>query len=410
MSRSAARVLAQSCQRRYNSNSASSIIRKSPYKKQRYDNAPRVFSGIQPTGVPHLGNYLGALRQWVDLQTERRGRRYPSQNGLLFSIVDLHALTAAPSPELLMKYRRETLLSLFAIGLNTEESTIFFQSSVNRHPDLQWILSNVASMGYLSRMTQWKSKLALSNDAQVTDTDAIERLRLGLFSYPVLQAADILMYGADLVPVGEDQLQHIEFARHLARAFNAAYPNRVEGQSGSVRSQFFRVPEAQISVAKRVMSLRKPTQKMSKSDSDPNSRILITDSEEAIRAKIKGAVTDSEQGITYDVDRFPGTTNLVDILRHVERDPRTPEEVVTELKDLSKVALKERVADAVVKELTPIRDRYRQLDEGGDKDLVAKLASSQQRACTLAFNMTKDIRTHVGLGDCLTRPLDDGGV
>lgn len=178
-----------------------------------------IFSGIQPTGVPHLGNYLGALQQWARLQVEAS-----SSTQLLYSIVDLHAITTNQDAVQLRIWKRETLATLLAVGLDPERSTIFYQSAVPEHTELMWILSCTASVGYLSRMTQWKSKLTLSDEVSALDsTSAKARLKLGLFSYPVLQAADILLYGATHVPVGEDQVQHLEFARQCADQFNAVH-------------------------------------------------------------------------------------------------------------------------------------------------------------------------------------------
>lgn len=178
-----------------------------------------IFSGIQPTGVPHLGNYLGAMRQW---------KRYQNQAGpndrLLFSIVDLHAITMPQDAPILRQRSREMLAALMAIGIDPDKSTMFYQSAVPAHAELMWILSCTASTGYLGRMTQWKSKLTQDNHAMTLDeTTVASKLKLGLFSYPVLQAADILVHRATHVPVGNDQSQHLEFARECATNFNAAY-------------------------------------------------------------------------------------------------------------------------------------------------------------------------------------------
>ena len=178
-----------------------------------------IFSGIQPTGVPHLGNYLGALQQWVKLQNDSSDH----DQKVIYSIVDLHAITVAQNPEYLRKCKREALATMLAIGLDPQKSTIFFQSSVPEHSELMWILSCQASMGYLSRMTQWKSKLDLAENANPLEQSSTSKLKLGLFSYPVLQAADILLYGATHVPVGHDQSQHLEFTREIATAFNHAH-------------------------------------------------------------------------------------------------------------------------------------------------------------------------------------------
>ena len=252
-----------------------------------------IFSGIQPTGIPHLGNYLGALRRWAKLQDEAA-----PDTTLIYSLVDLHAITIRQDPAQLRRWKKQSLAMLLAAGLDPKRSIIFHQSAVPAHTELMWILSCQASTGYLSRMTQWKDKTA--NERENT-----ERLKLGLFSYPVLQAADVLVHGATHVPVGHDQAQHLEFAREVATGFNHAF-----GQEILVP------PETLISPAKRIMSLTEPTTKMSKSHSNPESRILLTDSDSEIQSKIKSAVTDSDYSISYDPEKRPGISNLIDILYH----------------------------------------------------------------------------------------------
>jgi tryptophanyl-tRNA synthetase len=198
----------------------------------------RAFSGIQPTGIPHLGNYLGALRPWKDLHDEVSNRESQKcqQYEQYFSVVDLHALTSTTPAKDFAQQRKETFAALLATGIwNNKHTTLFMQSDVPQHASMMWMLSTIASTGYLSRMTQWKSKLHLSEDANLDSDEATAKLKLGLFSYPVLQAADILLYQPTVVPVGEDQLQHIEFARVLARAFNA-----------HVRRDVFAIPAPQI--------------------------------------------------------------------------------------------------------------------------------------------------------------------
>ncbi|EEH22922.2 tryptophan-tRNA ligase [Paracoccidioides brasiliensis Pb03] len=305
-----------------------------------------IFSGIQPTGVPHLGNYLGALQQWVRLQNEAL-----HSTKLIFSIVDLHALTVPQDPTILGQCRKQMLAALIAVGIDPRRSTIFFQSAVSAHSELMWILSTISSIGYLSRMTQWKSKLQLPKDSTLENSTARSRLKLGLFSYPVLQAADILVHRATDVPVGEDQKQHLEFTREVANGFNHIY--------GPVLT----MPSALISPAKRVMSLKQPTLKMSKSHSDPRSRILLTDSSEEIHLKIKLALTDSNQGISYDPINRPGVSNLIEILSHVQgRDGISSfEELGAEYQSFTMRAFKEHVAVAVVDHLNGIRQRYLEL-------------------------------------------------
>lgn len=259
---------------------------------------------------------------------------------LIYSVVDLHAITLPQQVGQLRQWRREMLAALLAIGLDPQRSVIFYQSAVQAHSELMWILSCTASMGYLSRMTQWKSKLSLSENASVTDEKAKSALKLGLFSYPVLQAADILVHRATHVPVGEDQRQHLEFARECATNFNHSFGNG---------SKLLVPPETILSPAKRVMSLQSPSSKMSKSDPNPASRILLTDSPSQIRKKILSALTDSTNAVTYDPISRPGVSNLLSLLSLFEN--KKPEELAAKmasqgakLKDL-----KERVAEGVVK-------------------------------------------------------------
>ncbi|KIX91972.1 uncharacterized protein Z520_12299 [Fonsecaea multimorphosa CBS 102226] len=314
----------------------------------------RAFSGIQPTGVPHLGNYLGALRQWKRLHDQSTDPKFAINYRYeqYFSVVDLHALTSDTPPTERLRLRKESYAALLALGLhNNRNTTLFFQSDVPQHASLMWILSTIASTGYLSRMTQWKSKLNLPENASLESDEATAKLKLGLFSYPVLQAADILLYQPSIVPVGEDQLQHIEFTRTLARGFNALVR---ESSGGNV----FRIPWPVISPAKRIMSLKRPEQKMSKSDPDPKSRILITDSPEEIHAKLRGAVTDSEPGISFNPERRPGVSNLVEILRHVTESRESSEYIAKDNENVSMRAFKEMIADEIILALRGVRDNF----------------------------------------------------
>ncbi|KAK1768639.1 Tryptophanyl-tRNA synthetase [Phialemonium atrogriseum] len=341
-----------------------------------------VFSGIQPTGVPHLGNYLGALQQWKRMQDEAT----PGTK-LIYSIVDFHAITVPQQAAMLRQWKREMMASLLAIGLDPDRSIIFYQSSVPAHSELMWILSCTASVGYLSRMTQWKSKLSLSENTSFLDEKAKSSLKLGLFSYPVLQAADILVHRATHVPVGEDQRQHLEFARECATNFNHAF------------GQHLILPETIISPARRVMSLQKPTHKMSKSHADPRSRILITDSEDEIRRKVSAALTDMTNSVSYDPDARPGVSNLLRLLSLFEVDGRRgPEELAAELEGASLGALKARVADAVVRGMAGVRERYHEfmeMDGGRYLDDVQEKGAVKARES--AGETMKIVRSAVGL-------------
>lgn len=305
-----------------------------------------IFSGIQPTGVPHLGNYLGALRQWVRLQDET-----DKSTRLIYSLVDLHAITIRQDPAQLRQWKKESLAMLLAIGLDPTRCTIFHQSDVPAHSELMWIISCQASTGYLGRMTQWKDKTS-------NEKEGNERLKLGLFSYPVLQAADVLVHQSTHVPVGHDQAQHLEFAREIAQGFNHLYG-----------TDTLTVPETMVSPAKRVMSLTDPQSKMSKSHPNPKSRILLTDSEDTIKAKLKAAVTDSLDGITYEPEKRPGVSNLLDIIYHSERgadsdaDGSGQSALARELDGMSLRVVKERAATAVNDVIKSIRERYAELIE-----------------------------------------------
>ncbi|KAL3425778.1 tryptophanyl-tRNA synthetase [Phlyctema vagabunda] len=324
-----------------------------------------IFSGIQPTGVPHLGNYLGALQQWVKLQDSA-----PASTKLIYSIVDLHAITIPQPPQQLRQWKREAMATLLAIGLNPDRSILFYQSSVQAHAELMWILSCTASMGYLSRMTQWKTKLSLKDDASPITTDVTSKLKLGLFSYPVLQAADILVHRATHVPVGEDQSQHLEFARECVTNFNHAFgPHLV-------------APKTIISPAKRVMSLRNANVKMSKSHDDLRSRIVLTDTPEEIISKLKVARTDGLNAVSYEPSTRPGVSNLLEILSHVDKEGRSPSELGEVHKDLKLGQFKAVVADALSNALDGVRTRYEQVmaeDDGRYVDYVAMKGGEKAR-------------------------------
>lgn len=339
---------------------------------------PRIiFSGIQPTGVPHLGNYFGALRQWKRIQDSS-----DSEDKLLFSIVDLHAITIQQDPAQLRRWKDESLAMLLAIGLAPDRSILFHQSDVPSHERLMWILTCQASMGYLSRMTQWKDKTAgEKGDSQ--------RQKLGLFAYPVLQAADVLVHGTTHVPVGSDQAQHLEFAREIAIGFNHIYGN---GET------ILTPPETIISPAARVKSLTDPMSKMSKSSPNANSKILLTDSSQEVEKKIKAALTDSEAGITYDPDSRPGVSNLLDLLYHAkyEYSSVTQQELAKDFESHSLRALKEAVAQAINDSIQPIRESYFQTIE--NKELLDEVArTGARRASENTLDTMTRVRKSLGL-------------
>lgn len=357
------RVDVQKCSRRWASDVSKPSLRRT------------IFSGIQPTGVPHLGNYLGALQRWVQLQNESS-----PDTTLIYSLVDLHAITIRQDPEQLRQWKKDSLAMLLAVGLDPKRSTIFYQSDVAAHTELMWILSCQASTGYLSRMTQWKEKTS-------NDRDNVERQKLGLFSYPVLQAADVLVHRASHVPVGHDQAQHLEFARELAIGFNHVYGEGV-----------LIPPETLISPAKRIMSLIQPTAKMSKSAANDKSRIMLTDSEEAIHAKIKVAVTDSEApSITYDPERRPGVSNLIDMLYHCSNHSRyeSQESLARDLDGTSFKLFKDQVANALETLIKPIRERYGEL-RANEKFLSYVAEDGASKASHSADVVLQDVKHAIG--------------
>ncbi|MDP9388931.1 MAG: tryptophan--tRNA ligase [Actinomycetota bacterium] len=324
---------------------------------------PRVLSGIQPTGEIHLGNYLGAVRQWVADQD-----RYDSY----YCVVDLHALTVPREPAELRARTRETALVLLAAGLDPARCTLFVQSHVAEHPELSWLLECVASLGELRRMTQFKDKAAKGGE---------ESARVGLFTYPVLQAADILLYHADRVPVGDEQRQHLELCRDLATRFNGRY------------GEVFTVPEAAVpAVGARIMDLQTPTAKMSKSSESPQGTVLVLDPPEVVERKIKRAVTDTGTEVRYDPSTKPGVSNLLSILAAATGS--TPERVAEGYTQYG--ALKSDTAAAVVELLAPVRQRYTELAaEPGAA--AAILAEGAAKAGAVASATLAAAREAIGL-------------
>ena len=303
----------------------------------------RVFSGIKPTGDPHLGNLLGAIRWWVEDQ--RQGESF-------YCVVDLHALTIPGDPAELHTATLTMAKLLLAAGLDPDACTLFVQSHVPAHTQLAWLLECTASFGELRRMTQFKDKSAKGGE---------EAARAGLFTYPVLMAADILLYDTDRVPVGDDQRQHLELTRDLAHRWNTRYGDT------------FVVPEASIPSAgrgARIMDLQDPTRKMSKSEDSPQGTIGLFDDPKEIERKIKRAVTDADDGpgaVRYDPEAKPGVSNLLELLATVEG--RSPQEVA---QDYSRYGpLKADVAKAVIAEIAPIQEAYQRWDD--DPGAVAEV-------------------------------------
>jgi tryptophanyl-tRNA synthetase len=326
---------------------------------------PRTFSGIKPSGEPHLGTYLGAVKRWVEMQDE---------NENFFCIVDLHAITVPQDPNDLRRRTRELAAFYVAAGIDTSKSTILIQSHVSAHAELGWILNCVTPMGWLERMTQFKDKSAKESDNR-------ERISAGLFDYPVLMAADILLYDAQLVPVGDDQRQHVELTRDIAERFN-----RLHGET-------FVVPEAVIAeTGARIMGLEDPNQKMSKSDSMPGQAIGIFDDPAVIRRNIMRATTDSGREVRFDPQR-PGIYNLLTIYEVLSGERRSDIEARFEGKGYGD--FKRAVADLVLDVLTPIQGRSRQLLASGEVDDL--LRQGVERAAPVANATLLRVKRALGL-------------
>lgn len=322
----------------------------------------RIFSGAQPTGNVHLGNYLGALRNWVALQHE-----YES----FFCIVNLHAVTVPQDPKILIEKTRELARIYLSVGIDPDVSTIFIQSDVPEHAELTWLLNCVTRMSELERMTQFKDKARKQQ----------ENVGVGLFDYPVLMASDILLYQTDLVPVGEDQKQHLELTRDIAIRFNRDY------------GETFRVPEAFIpKIGARIMSLADPTKKMSKSDEESEAGcVMLLDSDDAVRRKFKRAVTDSGTEIRFDPNR-PAINNLLTIYHLLTG--KSNQEIEDHFSGKGYAALKQELADVTVEFLKPIQERVKAIDDG---KLNAILEQGAARAQSIARKTLADAKQKMGL-------------
>jgi tryptophanyl-tRNA synthetase len=328
----------------------------------------RIFSGIQPTGTKHLGNYIGAIRQYVAGQD--RGEA-------LYCIVDLHAITVAYDPAELRSSLYDLTALLLAAGLDSARCILFRQGDVREHTELCWLLSSVTELGRLQRMHQFRDKSVLQRDL----------VSAGLLLYPVLQAADVLAYRADEVPVGEDQREHLELMRDMARRFNARFG---DGEEVLVVPQH-RIPE----IGARVMDLQDPTSKMSTTGGTQQGTLYVLDEPDAIVKKLKSAVTDSGREIVRGPEK-PGVSNLVEILA-VARGV-SPEQVEADMREARGYGdLKAAVAEAVVEMLAPVRERYSELrtDEAA---LEAVLADGAERARAIASETLADVRERMGIG------------
>jgi len=327
----------------------------------------RVFSGMQPTSDSlQLGNYLGALSQWVKLQ---------DTHDAIYSVVDLHALTVSPDPDALRRRTRATAAQYLAAGVDPERSLVFVQSHVHEHAELTWLLGTFTGFGEAGRMTQFKDKSAKQGDAGTT---------VGLFTYPVLMAADILLYGTDVVPVGEDQRQHLELSRDLAQRLNSRF-----GEGTAV------VPEPHIFKATaKIYDLQDPTSKMSKSGSSPNGLIDLLDDPKVVAKRIKSAVTDTDTVIAFDRVNKPGVSNLLTIYSAL--DGRSVEQLVEDYDGKMYGHLKADLAEVAVNFLTPIRDATLDWIESPGK-LDEVLADGAAKASALAAPMLARLYDRVGL-------------
>ena len=328
----------------------------------------KIFSGVQPTGNLHLGNYIGAIKNFVDLQNEN--------NECIFCVVDLHAVTVKQDPKILKQNVRETAATFLACGINPKKSIIFNQSSVSAHSELSWLLSCVARMGWLNRMTQFKEKAGKDK----------EKASVGLYIYPVLMAADILLYDATHVPVGEDQKQHLELARDISKKFNTDFDS----------PDFFKIPEPLIQKSfARIMSLKDGNKKMSKSDPSDLSRINLTDTEAEIINKIKKAKTDTSSFPTNisNLKSRPEIENLIGIYSSLSG--KKIDILFNEFKDKNFAFFKEQLSDVVVKKILPISKEIKKLNQ--DPSYIDKvLQDGSEKAYELSSKKIRDIKKKFG--------------
>ena len=324
-----------------------------------------LFSGIQATGRLTLGNYLGALRNWVKLSEEYM---------CFYCVVDEHSITVRQDPSTLRKRSRDLLTLYIAAGLDPKKNCLYYQSHVSAHAELAWILNCFTYMGEMNRMTQFKDKSAKHED----------NINVGLFAYPVLMAADILLYQTDVVPVGLDQKQHLEITRDIAERFNNIY--------GDV----FTIPDAYFGkVGARIMSLQDPLHKMSKSDENPNASIYLTDTPDDIMRKCKKAVTDSLAQIRYSEEQ-PGIRNLIDI--YSACTDKTPEETVREFENAGYGQFKEAVGESVVSVLKPLQDEMKRLS--GEKDYINSIIKENaEKAAYYSSKTLRKVHRRIGFPD-----------
>ncbi|GEQ66399.1 hypothetical protein JCM33374_g62 [Metschnikowia sp. JCM 33374] len=339
----------------------------------------RIFSMIQPTGAVHLGNYLGALRNWNHISTQA-----PEDTQCIFGTADLHSVTQLPSSSALLENRYGAIANILSSGIDPKQCILFHQSSVPEHTELYWIFTCITSIGALNRMTQWKSKSKLEDNVSIFSEKAMGATKAGLLLYPVLQAADIMLYNATHVPVGEDQSQHLELCRDIASTFNHRY------------GDYFTLPKTILTPTKKIAALRDPSKKMSKSDTDQSSAVYLNDDADTIAKKFRKAVTDSVQGpVTFDPQNRPGVSNLLNIISGLLNKPI--DETVEELSWVQNhKQLKDYVTELVVEEFKDRKVMYDSLM--ADKSYIdAVCAEGTTKAREIAQENIKEIKKLVGL-------------
>lgn len=338
-----------------------------PKTLQVHENST-IYSAIQPTGRFHLGNYLGAVRVWRDLCEVA-----PDSATVVYGVADLHAMTIPKPAQELKKLRYEAIASILSTGIDSERAIVYHQSGLTQHSELNWILSCISGVGYLNRMTQWKSK-----------SDGSDSASLGLFAYPVLQAADILLFKSSQVPVGDDQSQHLELCRHVAEQFNKRF------------GETFPLPTTILAPTKKILSLKNPAKKMSKSDPDQMATIYITDTPDEIHKKVKKAVTDSiSDRFNFDPGNRPGVSNMINTISGIQR--KSVEQVEHDLVGVQDhKAFKDYVTTVLVEEFKAPREEYERLVKDPHY-LHGVVQRGNERARTIAERTTKQVRKNCGL-------------
>lgn len=322
-----------------------------------------IFSGIQPSGTLTIGNYLGAIKQFVELQHDHH---------CYFCIVDQHAITVPQDPKQLKEHIRSLAALYIAAGIDPNKATLFVQSDVSAHAELGWMLQSMTYMGELERMTQFKDK-----------SEGRHAVSSALFTYPALMAADILLYQANIVPVGDDQTQHLEITRDVAERFNNRF------------GQTFTIPDIKIpQIGARIMSLQEPTKKMSKSDENIRGFISMLDTPKQMEKKVKSAVTDSDGVVAFDQENKPGVSNLLSLYSACTN--QTIDEAVTHFSNKRYGDFKTEVADVVVQTLKPIQDRYEALIDSSELDDI--LANGREKAAEIANHTLAEAKRKMGLG------------